>query len=136
VVSGFITPGVLSAARVAFYATSATVIPVYLLAFAVQLRATSVFVTRASLDASSRLAARVLAGFVLVLLLVGELLAINALQGDQDDGSALVGLAVFLGTLLVFYGTYRNVTAQLSTPTVKAPPDGDGMSPPDVQHPY
>jgi hypothetical protein len=48
---GLLSLAALSATRVTFYATAATVIPVYLLAFAVQLQARLLFrVTGSSLD--------------------------------------------------------------------------------------
>lgn len=115
----------LSATRLAFFGTAATVLPVFMLAISLQFRVRRVFGRGIGLRLESptqRTIALVVAYIMVVLMAVGEITAIGALYYDSNQGhkSAYVFAALAIGTLLVFIGTVDGVVTQMR--------DGDGRN--------
>lgn len=115
----------LSGTRVAFYATAAAVIPVFLLAVAVQLRAGRIFLSGIPLvelfGKHARIAALWVAFVCVCVITAGELLALDALWRDRDESPNAVMLALFIGSLLVLLGTVDAVAEQIRKHTSDRP---------------
>lgn len=131
---------VLSAAHLAFYATSATIIPIFLLAIAVQSRTRRIFWFL--LSDLGRVGAKItepLAYILVVIMAAGEFVALKALYDDTwnsgHDPSIVFG-AVCVGGLLVFLGTVDAVFAQLrEAEDAKSGDDAKPDQPPEQPEP-
>lgn len=107
----------LSSSQIPFYSTAATVLPILLLAFAVQLPtvATIKSLTRVRKIASRRtaLALGAVGLACIVLMFVAELLALGALLYNGNREPKAVMLALVVGMLLVMFGVIERLESAL-----------------------
>src|SRR5690349_14389151 len=105
----------MSASRIAFFATAATVLPILVLAIALQFRAGNVFLgsTRDYFSPAARAVVVVLAWLSLSFLFAAELAAASALYYDHDGNAEWVLVALLLGAVLFLFGSVDAVMAQM-----------------------
>jgi hypothetical protein len=106
----------LTPSQIAFFATSATVIPVLLIAFSLQLRAEAVlrqWLSVRRLRKPTYYAIAVLVAAIFVLDGSGEVLALGALADDQSAGVHIVFSAAVLTTVFVIVGLSLRSTLEL-----------------------
>lgn len=118
----------LSTIRVAFFGTAATVIPVFMIAIAVNFQADRVFSDLIS-RRPGKLEQAIVSSLVYLLVVVmgaGELTAIGALfYGSNAGGKAgFVFVALIVGTVIVFIGTAQAVLARLKASYAGDPEPG------------
>ncbi len=106
----------LSPSRLVFYGTSATVIPVFMLAMAVQLRAKRVFSSFVGEGRWGRKALPLIAWIFLVANGGGEVASLMTLYYNSDDhtSAVLVFISVLVSAVLVLLGAADLLYGQVS----------------------